>query len=323
MGKQEIWLLTGGAGYIGSHIADEFLSAGKSIVLYDSLYKGLTSRIDYLNRKHKTQIPFVHADICDYATFEKTVTDYKITGIVHTAALKSVEESMSKRDQYLEVNYTATTKILEIAKRNKIDNFIFSSTAAVYGNPATYAACEESIPKNPINPYGESKLLAEKVVSDFVRETGAIATSLRFFNVVGAQDIHLQDNSVTNLVPIIKEKLLSNSTITIFGSGYPTPDGTCVRDYVDVRDIAAAHLVAANSTMLLPDAINIGTGKGISVREVIDLALSISGKQNSKVEASEGRPGDPAILFADVKLANKVLDFKTSHSLESSLRSVL
>ena len=318
----QIWLLTGGAGYIGTHIADEFLRAGKAVVIYDSLYKGLSSRIDYLNKKHNTTIPLVKADIRDYETFEKTLSQYKITGIVHTAALKSVEESMSKRDDYIEVNYTATVQLLEIAKRAGVKHFIFSSTAAVYGNPDTYEACEEASSKKPINPYGESKLLAENSVSDYVMETGAIATSFRFFNVVGSESKALEDNSSTNLVPIIKKKLSSKSPITIFGSGYPTPDGTCVRDYVDVRDIAAAHLAAANSISDLPSAINIGTGKGVSVRELIDLALLITDEPNAKVEVSEGRPGDPAILFADVQLAEKVLGFVTKHSLESSLRSV-
>ena len=322
MTSNEVWLITGGAGYIGSHTADEFLSAGKSIVIYDSLYKGLTSRIDYLNKKHKTQIPFVQADICDYATFEKTLSDYKITGIVHTAALKSVEESMSKRDQYLEVNYTATTKILDIAKKRGVNKFIFSSTAAVYGSPDSIQPCKEDAVTNPISPYGESKLLAEAKVAEFAKIDGNIATSLRFFNVVGCADLALLDNSTENLVPIVINNLASKKPIKIFGSGYPTPDGTCVRDYVDVRDIAIAHLLAADAKSALPTEINVGTGRGASVKEIIDLVLGASHQKDAEVITTDGRPGDPAFLCADVSLAKSALKFQSKYSLKESVESL-
>ncbi len=322
MSASEVWLITGGAGYIGSHTVDEFLAAGKSIVIYDSLYKGLTSRIDYLNKKHKTQIPFIQADICDYSTFEKTLADYKITGIVHTAALKSVEESMSKRDEYLEVNYKATTKILEIAKKFGVNKFIFSSTAAVYGSPDSAEPCKESAVLNPISPYGESKLLAEAKVEEFAKTSGNIATSLRFFNVVGTADLALLDNSTENLIPIVINNLASKKPIRIFGSGYPTQDGTCVRDYVDVRDIATAHLLAANCNKALPAAINIGTGHGASVKEIIDLVLTTSDIKGAEVITTDGRPGDPATLFADVNLAKTALNFSSKYSLKESVQSL-
>jgi UDP-glucose 4-epimerase len=320
--NNQCWLITGGAGYIGSHIADEFLTAGKNIVIYDSLYKGLKSRIDYLSKMHNTTINFIEADIRDEAAFTAALKDFKVTGIVHTAALKSVEESMSKRDEYLEVNYHATKRMLEIAKKHGVTHFIFSSTAAVYGNPSSFTACEEAGPTNPINPYGESKLLAEAEVSNFASVVGNIATSFRFFNVIGTGNPELLDNSTSNLVPIIQEKLKSHLPITIFGSGYPTPDGTCIRDYVDVRDIATAHLLAANSNKQLPSAMNIGTGHGASVKEVIDLALQIAGEPNAQVLTADGRSGDPAILFASVDLVENSFGFKCRYSLENSLRSV-
>jgi UDP-glucose 4-epimerase len=322
MANQEVWLLTGGAGYIGAHIADEFLGAGKQVVMYDSLYKGLTSRIDFLNNKHNTTIPLIKADIRDYQTFEKTLTDYKVTGIVHTAALKSVEESMSKRDDYIEVNYIATVELLEIAKRTGIKHFIFSSTAAVYGSPDTIEPCKESAQTAPISPYGESKLMAEAKVAEFGKMDGNFATSLRFFNVVGCADLALLDNSTENLVPIVINNLAAKKPIKIFGSGYPTPDGTCVRDYVDVRDVAIAHLLAANAKKVLPTEINVGTGRGASVKEIIDLVLEASNKKDAEVITTDGRPGDPAFLCADVNLAKSALNYQSKYSLKESVISL-
>jgi UDP-glucose 4-epimerase len=322
MANQEVWLLTGGAGYIGAHIADEFLSAAKQVVIYDSLYKGLTSRVEYLNKKHKTEIPLIKADIRDYQTFARTLKDYKVTGIVHTAALKSVEESMSKRDDYIEVNYTATVELLEIAKRVEVKHFIFSSTAAVYGSPDSIEPCKESAQTDPISPYGESKLMAEAKVAEFAKIDGNFATSLRFFNVVGCADLALLDNSTENLVPIVINNLAAKKPIQIFGSGYPTPDGTCVRDYVDVRDVAIAHLLAADAEKVLPTEINVGTGRGASVKEIIDLVLEASNKKDAEVITTDGRPGDPAFLCADVNLAKSALNYQSKYSLKESVISL-
>jgi UDP-glucose 4-epimerase len=319
---KEVWLITGGAGYIGTHIADEFIAAGKEVVLYDSLYQGLESRVDFLRTKHNAEIPLIVADVRDYATFEKTLLDHKITGIVHTAALKAVGESMEKPDEYMEVNYTATTHLLEIAQRVGINRFIFSSTAAVYGSPDSMDPCTESGPTNPISPYGESKLLAEAKVADFAAIPGNLATSLRFFNVVGAADQALLDNSVENLVPIVINKLKAGDSPVIFGTDYPTPDGTCIRDYVDVRDIAHAHLVVAQSTKAMPPAINIGTGNGASVREIISFVLKATNKSDAKVIEAPRRAGDPAFLCADVHLATSALGFTSRFSLEESVNSL-
>jgi UDP-glucose 4-epimerase len=244
----ETWLLTGGAGYIGAHIADEFIRAGKSVVIYDSLYQGLEHRIQYLRTKHNIDIPLIKADIRDYNELEGVIHTYKIDGIVHTAALKAVGESMEKPDEYFEVNLTATNELIDIAKRNNVKKFIFSSTAAVYGSPDTMDPCREDGPKSPISPYGDSKYKAEAKVTAFINTPGNHGTSLRFFNVVGTAAPELLDNSVENLVPIVLGKLNKGAAPEIFGTDYPTKDGTCIRDYVDVRDIARAHLAAADAT---------------------------------------------------------------------------
>jgi UDP-glucose 4-epimerase len=319
---QETWLLTGGAGYIGAHIADEFIRAGKSVVIYDSLYQGLEHRIQYLRTKHNIDIPLIKADIRDYNELEGVIRTYKIDGIVHTAALKAVGESMEKPDEYFEVNLTSTNELIDIAKRNNVKKFIFSSTAAVYGSPDTMEPCREDGPKAPISPYGDSKYQAEAKVTAFINTPGNHGTSLRFFNVVGTAAPELLDNSVENLVPIVLGKLNKGEAPTILGTDYPTPDGTCIRDYVDVRDIARAHLTAANATTKLPDTMNIGTGRGASVREIIKLVLEATNTADTQVIETDRRAGDPAFLCADVTLAKSAMGFESKYSLEESVRSL-
>jgi len=319
---QETWLLTGGAGYIGTHIADEFIRAGKSVVIYDSLYQGLESRIIYLRTHHNVEIPFIKADIRDYNELENVIRTHNVDGIVHTAALKAVGESMEKSDEYFQVNLEATTELIAIAKRNNVKKFIFSSTAAVYGSPDSMDPCTEDGPKAPISPYGDSKYQAESAVTAFINSPGNHGTSLRFFNVVGAAAPELLDNSVENLVPIVLGKLNKGEAPTIFGTDYPTPDGTCIRDYVDVRDIARAHLAAADATTKLPETMNIGTGRGASVREIIKLVLDATKKTDTKVIEVERRAGDPAFLCADVTLAKSAMGFESKYSLEESVRSL-
>ena len=318
----QTWLLVGGAGYIGSHVADEFLASGKDVVIYDSLYQGLESRIEYLRKKYNKEIPLIVADIRDTAKFEEVLTTYKPYGIVHTAALKAVGESMEKPDEYFEVNFHATTKMLELISQHGIKNFIFSSTAAVYGAPDHSNPIKEDDEKNPISPYGASKLAAEGEVNKFLAIPGNHGTSLRFFNVVGTAAPELLDNSVENLVPIVINKLKAGQPPVIYGTDYPTPDGTCVRDYVDVRDIARAHLAAADSTAQLPLAMNVGTGRGGSVREVIKLVCEAAGKSDVVVDERERRAGDPAFLCADVNLIRDAIGFSSKFSLEESTESL-
>ena len=318
----QTWLLTGGAGYIGSHVADEFLASGKDVVIYDSLYQGLESRIEYLRKKYNKEIPLIVADIRDTDTFTKTLEQYKPYGIVHTAALKAVGESMEKPDEYFAVNFHATTKMLQIIASHNIHHFIFSSTAAVYGAPDHANPIKEDDEKNPISPYGASKLAAEGEVNKFLALPGNHGTSLRFFNVVGTAAPELLDNSVENLVPIVINKLKAGQPPVIYGTDYPTPDGTCIRDYVDVRDIARAHLAAADSTATLPLAMNVGTGRGGSVREVIKLVCAAAGKPQVVAEEKDRRAGDPAFLCADVSLIKNAIGFTSKYSLEASAESL-
>ena len=319
---RETWLITGGAGYIGTHIADLFIADGKDVVLLDSLYQGLESRVEYLRKKHNKSIPLEVIDIRDYTAVENILEKNSFAGIVHTAALKAVGESVEKPDEYKEVNFTATTELLKLAQKHGIKKFLFSSTAAVYGSPDTMEPCKENGPLAPISPYGSTKLDAESKVTEYINTPGNSGTSLRFFNVVGTASRELLDNSVENLVPIVLGKLKKGEAPVIFGTDYPTEDGTCVRDYVDVRDIAQAHLVAANATGAIPSIINVGTGRGASVREIINLVLDAVNKSDTEVIEAPRRAGDPAFLCANVDIAATELGFKSKYSLEESIRSL-
>ena len=322
MSTPQKWLITGGAGYIGAHVADAFLADGKDVVIYDSLYRGLESRIEYLRKKHGKEIPLIVADIRDTAKFEEALAEYAPYGVIHTAALKAVGESMEKPDEYFEVNFDATSKMLELLTKYEIKNFIFSSTAAVYSSPDHSNPIKEDDPKNPISPYGASKLAAEEKVNEFLAIPGNRGTSLRFFNVVGTAAPVLMDNSVENLVPIVINKLKVGEAPVIYGTDYPTPDGTCIRDYVDVRDVAKAHLLSADASKELPLVMNVGTGKGASVRKVIELVRASFKHENLEFIGSTRRPGDFGFLCAEVTLISNSLGFSASYDLEDSIQSL-
>jgi UDP-glucose 4-epimerase len=254
---------------------------------------------------------------------EEALATYKPNGVIHTAALKAVGESMEKPDEYFQVNHAATATMLELLTKHEIHNFIFSSTAAVYGSPDHSNPIKEDDPKNPISPYGASKLAAEEEVNKYLALPGNRGTSLRFFNVVGTAAPELMDNSVENLVPIVINKLKAGEAPVIYGTDYPTPDGTCIRDYVDVRDVANAHLLSANAEKELPRVMNVGTGKGASVREVIELVGASFGQENLQMIEEERRAGDSGFLCADVLLIGSTLEFCSIYSLNESVKSLV
>jgi UDP-glucose 4-epimerase len=316
------WLITGGAGYFRSHIADEFLTSGKDVVLYDSLQSGLLSRVEFLRRKHNKEIALVVADLRDDTSLHETFTSYNPKGVVHAAALKSVAESVQQPGEYMEINYESTKRLLAITAKHMAKDFIFASTAAIYGSPENSGPIREDNVKKPISPYGSSKLLAENELNKYFKNSTFKGTSLRFFNVVGSGSPELMDNSVENLIPIVMNSLKFEQKPIIFGTDYKTPDGTCIRDYVDVRDVARASLSVADSSGELPLAMNVGTGKGVSVREVIELVAKISRQKDVEVIEVDRRQGDPAILFAEVSLIKDRLRFTSKFSLEESIQSL-
>ena len=323
MKVEQYWLITGGAGYIGSHVADSFLATGKKVIIYDSLSHGLMSRVDYLSQKYGKNVQLIIADIRDSDAFNSALTEYAPKGVIHLAAVKSVGESMEKSDKYFDINLNATSQMLKTISAHGINHVIFSSTAAVYGSPNHSIPVKENDIKAPISPYGQSKYEAEQEVNKFLTMYQNRGTSLRFFNAVGRSAPELSDNSIENLLPIVINKLKSGQNPEIFGDDYPTPDGTCVRDYVDVRDIANVHLAAADYPEVLPLALNVGTGSGRSVREVITLLSAAMDRTHLNAVVTNRRSGDPALLCADVSLMEDTLGYKAQYSLEASIASLV
>ena len=318
----QTWLITGGAGYVGSHIADVFLANKKDVVIYDLSQGSQSSRIEYLTKKYERDIPYFKGDIRDLEMIDGLLKSYKPYGVIHAAALKSVTESFDKPTEYNDINFIGTKNLLALLSKNEIKNFLFSSTAAVYGAPDNSVPVKESDFKNPISPYGATKLAAESEVNSFLSKSGNNGTSLRFFNVIGTSSKNLADDSVANLVPIVVEKILEGKAPVIYGVDFLTNDGTCVRDYVDVRDVAAAHLACAESITKLPSAMNVGTGIGVSVREMIDIVVGTMGSRDVVPLEANRRSGDPALLCADVSLIREALGFRAKYSVRESIESL-
>jgi len=308
------WLITGGAGYIGSHVVQRLLDANLEVCVVDSLANGFQARVP-------ANVEFQNLDIRYSEKLEKYIASKKFEGVVHMAGLKSVAESILQPSLYGEVNSRATKKLIEIAISQGIEKFIFSSSAAVYGNSQLGVVNEES-PLVPISPYGISKKSAEDFLSQQI-EVGTIkGTALRFFNVVGTKNRVLTDTAKDNLVPRVMEAIRNNKQPEIYGSNYPTPDGTCIRDFVDVRDVADAHYLATVTKNVLPSAINIGTGNGHSVLDVITTTNRLMDCSLLPIFAPP-REGDVAKLVANVNLAHQVLNFKAKFDLKSSIESLL
>ena len=327
---QETWLLTGGAGYIGTHIADEFIRAGKSVVIYDSLYQGLESRVDYLRAKHGVEIPLEVIDVRDYAKVDALIAAHNFTGIIHTAALKAVGESMEKPLWYFKNNLNSTLNLLEEAKRQKIKNFIFSSSCTVYGNAKKLPVTEQTPLSKAESPYGLTKQMGEEIIESFAKANPKYnSILLRYFNPGGAHKSKLMGeapNVALNLVPVITEQAIGKrKSITIFGDDYDTRDGSCVRDYIHVMDLANAHTKAMQYLVKKRnknncEVYNLGIGEGATVLEVIKAFEKVSGKKlNYKI--GPRREGDVIAIYANYKKARKQLKWKPKRNIEDIMLS--
>jgi UDP-glucose 4-epimerase len=309
-----MWLVTGGAGYIGSHVVLKMSEAGFEVVVLDNLSSGLIERIP-------VGVNFIKGDICDFDLVSQLLLENKVEGIINLAALKSVEESKRIPEEYERINHLGAKILVDCAIKAGVKVFIQSSTAAVYGKSDSGLVSETS-ELSPISPYGESKVLAEREVERFIGKDGRRGTCLRYFNVLGSESPLLKDNSKANVVPMVLEALAKGAPPQIFGDDYQTKDGTCIRDYIHVSDIARAHVLAAKKLEQgsLPQALNLGTGEGYSVRETMSEILRQS---NSKLEpvVVGRRDGDPAILVAEVNLATEALGFTASCSLKEMISS--
>jgi len=313
-------LVTGGAGYIGAHIVRAFTEQGLGVVVLDDLSSGHASFVP-------DGVPFVHASILDTPVLTAALREHEVAGVVHLAGYKYAGVSVQRPLHTYEQNVTGTASVLTAMAAAGVSSLVFSSSAAVYGTPRTDLVTEAT-PTAPESPYGESKLIGEWLIRDQAR---AIAdsdaplrhTSLRYFNVVGSGDAALVDTSPHNLFPLALEAVAAGRTPKIFGDDYPTPDGTCVRDYVHVSDIALAHVAAARALEAgrpLDAAYNLGSGDGLSVRQIMAAVAAVTGRDvEPSIEAR--RPGDPARIVASGEAAARDLDWRMRHDLHEMVAS--
>ena len=303
-------LITGGAGYIGSHTAKAVARAGHTPVVYDSLERGHRSAVRWG--------PLVQADLASAETLRKTIEQFAIEAVIHFAAFIAVGESMNQPGLYFRNNFANTLNLLETMRETGVSKIVFSSTAAVYGYPHQ-APIPEDHPKHPVSPYGESKLMVERALHWYGEIHGLHSVALRYFNAAGADpdgEIGELHHPETHLIPLALAAANGDlAQLHIYGSDYETEDGTAVRDYIHVTDLVAAHLKALDyldhggaST-----ALNLGTGEGASVREVIRVTEQVTGRP-VPVQESARRAGDPAILIADPSRARQTLDWSPVHS---------
>ncbi|MCW2847688.1 MAG: UDP-glucose 4-epimerase GalE [Marmoricola sp.] len=309
------WLVTGGAGYIGSHVVRSFQEVGLTPVVVDDLSSGHREFV-------QPGVAFVEGSIVDTDLMERTMKEHDVQGVVHLAGFKYAGVSVDRPLHTYQQNVTGTVNLLEAMARSGVEAMVFSSSAATFGSPHTELVTEET-PTLPESPYGESKLIGEWLIRDQGRATGLRHTSLRYFNVVGSGSTDLYDTSPHNLFPIVFEMLLAGKTPRINGDDYDTPDGTCVRDYVHVGDLATAHVVAAQHLAAgddLQPVYNLGSGTGSSVRGIMDAIRTVTGIDFTP-EIGPRRPGDPDRIVATGEAATRDLDWHNRHSLEDMVRS--
>lgn len=304
-------LVIGGAGYIGSHMVRMLAKQGYNPVVFDNLSKG--------HREAVANYPFELGDLGDKTRLTEVFKKYGIEAVMHFAAFAEVGESVKEPSKYYHNNVAKVLDLLDALVENHIKYFVFSSTAATFGEPIR-PKIDETHPQNPINPYGNTKLMVEKMLADFDTAYGLKATALRYFNASGADDsgeIGESHNPETHLIPIVLQAAAGKRpSIKMFGTDYPTPDGTCVRDYVHVNDLARAHILALEKMVKdnVSERFNLGSGNGFSVAKLVKEAKRITGI-DFKVENAPRRAGDPAVLVADSAKAEKVLGWKPQYNL--------
>jgi UDP-glucose 4-epimerase len=308
------WLVTGGAGYIGAHVVRALQRAGHDVAALDDLSTGRAERLP-------AGVRLVPGSVLDRAAVRHALRG--VDAVVHLAAKKSVPESVAQPLLYWRENVGGLTTLLEECELAGVERFVFSSSAAVYGMPDVDLVREDT-PCAPVNPYGETKLAGEWAVRACAEATGMRAALLRYFNVAGAQCPELADEGVFNLVPMLFERLQAGRPPRVFGSDYPTPDGTCVRDFVHVQDLAEAHVVAADALSAgakgTVATYNIGRGRGASVREVVDVVAAVTGLP-AEPQLEPRRPGDPARVVASVDRAGAELGFTAARDLRAMVES--
>lgn len=308
--------MTGGAGYIGAHVVRALAAEGLRPVVIDDLSSGKAAFVP-------EGVAFVEGSILDTALVTQVLRDHGCRGVIHVAGFKYAGVSVQRPLHTYAQNVTGTASVLEAMEAAGVNAIVFSSSAAVFGTPDTELVTEDS-PRHPESPYGESKLVAEWLINDVARaREGFRGVSLRYFNVVGSATDEVYDASPHNLFPLVLEALLAGKTPRINGDDYPTPDGTCVRDYVHVGDLAVSHVAAAKAlaagTPLRP-AYNLGSGDGLSVKQIMDAMAEVTGIAFTP-EMGPRRAGDPARIVADGSAAAADLDWKMRYSVTEMVSS--
>ncbi len=309
------WMVTGGAGYIGAHVVRAFRAAGIDVVVVDDLSSGHASFVP-------DGVPFVQASILDTEVVTQALTEHASVGVVHVAGFKYAGESVQRPLHTYTQNVTGTVSVLQAMAAAQVQAIVFSSSAATYGTPDVDLVTETTA-TTPESPYGESKLIGEWLLADQGRATGLRHTSLRYFNVVGSGSTDLPDTSPYNLFPLVLDALVEGRTPRIYGDDYDTPDGTCVRDYIHVADLADAHVAAAKALAQgrdLDPVYNLGSGDGVSVRQIMDTIGAVTGIAFTP-EVADRRPGDPARIVASGAAAARDLGWQMTHSLEEMVAS--
>ncbi|WP_215454111.1 UDP-glucose 4-epimerase GalE [Streptomyces sp. ATCC 21386] len=310
------WLITGGAGYIGAHVARVMTGAGEQVVALDDLSAGVRGRLP-------EDIPLIHGSALDGDLLKRALTEHAVTGVVHLAARKQVGESVAQPTRYYQENVGGLATLLEAVAAAGVERFLFSSSAAVYGNPDTDLITEDT-PCAPMSPYGETKLAGEWLVRAAGKAHGIATACLRYFNVAGAAEPALADTGIFNVVPMVFDRLTRDEAPRIFGDDYPTPDGTCVRDYIHVADLADAHLAAAHR-LTAGDVsgdltVNIGRGEGVSVRELVDLIGEVTGDLRPAL-VEPRRPGDAPRAVASAERARRELGWTARRGVREMVES--
>lgn len=309
------WLLTGGAGYIGAHVALALKSAGHPVVVLDDLSTGSAERV--------ADLPLIEASVLDSPkAIAAHMLEHGVNGIIHLAAKKSVPESLSRPLQYYESNVVGTLRLMEAAVLAGVGQLIYSSSAAVYGTVPERPITEDD-GTQPASPYGESKLAAEWIVRRMADTTGMAWTALRYFNVAGCADGIRAEDRATNLIPRAISRIMHGKPVPVFGGDWPTADGSNIRDYLHVEDVADAHCAAVRhmeQTGHGANVLNVGRGSGVSVHSVLETIARLSGRSVERVITGR-RPGDAATVVADVSRIAAKLEWTAHHNLDSIVRS--
>ncbi|MFI3281648.1 MAG: UDP-glucose 4-epimerase GalE [Rikenellaceae bacterium] len=327
--KKETVLVAGGAGYIGSHTAVELIEAGFNVVIADNLSNSEIAAVEGVRKITGVDVPFIEVDCCDAVAFARVFEEYEFNSAIHFAASKAVGESVSKPLEYYKNNLTSLMNLIELMRRYNRPNIIFSSSCTVYGEPDAQPVTESTPRKPATSPYGNTKTMSEDILRDSASTYEEIrGIALRYFNPIGAHPSaligELPQGVPQNLVPFVTQTAAGlREQLAVFGDDYPTPDGSCVRDYIDVVDLAKAHVVAV--TRLIEqknkadyEVFNIGTGNGVSVLELLRRFEAVNGvKVNYKI--APRRAGDITAIWADPALANNELGWSATRSLDDTL----